>query len=371
MTRDTFDLLFSEKKGPCLSIIMPMHKLSRERMQNPEILRKAIRKAKMVLKRKAYPPNISVPITEKLDALTKAFKPELALHGLGLFVSPHHSQAIHFPFPVKEKVILDYSFETRDLHYLKQLLKPYFVLALGKKNTRLYSAQGEQFIEIKDGHFPMEYEDEYEYEQASRGSSFGYARKGFEKDKSVVTKNRIQSFFKECGSHLTSYLNKSNAPLIIAGTKPMLTEFKSLSTVENVISGEVIGSFKPEKFFDLKIKAMMSVTKLQKEEVKNKIREFKERDRLGHMSKGIQEVWQAAHEGRGMMLLVEKDYTRMSYLRDGDPVLHLFPPKGKYTIVPDAVDEIIETVIEKGGNVTFTEEGKLKSFNEIALLLRY
>jgi hypothetical protein len=82
-------------------------------------------------------------------------------------------------------------------------------------------------------------------------------------------------------------------------------------------------------------------------------------------------VWTAAQEGKGLWLLVEKEYTRPTYLRDGDPTLYMRPPKGKYTLVPDAVDDIIEVVLEKGGKVMFTEENKLRKFDSIALLHRY
>jgi hypothetical protein len=375
MTIDILDRLFSGKKGPCLSIIVPLHKLSRERMLNAEIFRKAIHKAKSLVKRKEIDNSISNDIAEtlqaKLQELAKTFNPDSAMNGIGLFIAPHVAEVVHFPFPVKEKIILDKTFETRDLFYLKQLMAPYYVLALAKKGVHLYAAQGDHFTEIKDGHFPMKYEEEYEYERATVGTSYGFSQKGFEKDKSAVVKMRLESFFKEAGTHLASYLNKNHHALIIAGTKDMITEFKSQSVLSKKIDGEVIGSFKESDLFPLQTKAYASMIKHQKEEIKNKITEFAEKDTLKHLAKGIQEVWQAAHEGRGMTLLVEKDYTQSSYLQDGNPLLHLRAPKGKYTLVPDAVDDIIETVVEKGGKVFFTEEKKLNSFDSIALLLRY
>jgi hypothetical protein len=248
---------------------------------------------------------------------------------------------------------------------------PYYVLSLGKKEVHLYAAQADQFTEIKDGHFPMRYEEEYEYERATIGTSYGYSQKGFEKDKSAVVKMRMESFFKEAGSYLSPYLKNNHHALIIAGAKDMVAEFKSHVTLPKKIDGEVIGSFKANDLFPLQKKAYASVIKNQKEEIQNKIRLFAEKDTMHHLAKGIQEVWQAAHEGRGLTLLVEKDYYQTSYLQDGNPMLHLRAPKGKYTMVPDAIDDAIEAVVEKGGKVFFTEEKKLHRFDSIALLLRY
>ena len=40
-------------------------------------------------------------------------------------------------------------------------------------------------------------------------------------------------------------------------------------------------------------------------------------------------------------------------------------------VIPDAVDEVIETVLNKGGEVVFTENGQLDTYQRIALVLRY
>jgi hypothetical protein len=371
MIRDTLSLLAFEKKGPCLSVIIPMNKLSRERMQNPEVYRKAISKAKSVVNRRDIPDSVKKTMLEKLNELTEQFKPAYTLYGIGLFVSPSLAEGIEFPFTVKEKIILDKTFETRDLHYLQQFTSPYYVLVLGKNRLHLYSVTMDHFMEIKDGHFPMEYHEEYEYERSHIGTSYGYASKGFEKDKNSLNAIRLQSFYKEAAQQVDSYIHKTGLPLIITGTQKQLTEFKTHPVLHGKISGEVKGSFTDKNFFDLRTKAWLSYTKFKKQEVDMKIKEFVERDKLGYLSKGVQEVWTAAHEGKGLWLLVEKDYSRPTYLRDHDPVLYTRPPQGKYTLVPDAVDDIIETVLEKGGKVMFTEDKKLSRFDNIALLHRY
>ena len=40
-------------------------------------------------------------------------------------------------------------------------------------------------------------------------------------------------------------------------------------------------------------------------------------------------------------------------------------------VIDDAVDEIIETVLNKQGQVVFMENGQLKDYQRIALILRY
>jgi hypothetical protein len=61
----------------------------------------------------------------------------------------------------------------------------------------------------------------------------------------------------------------------------------------------------------------------------------------------------AAMEGRGLMLLVEKDLHHRGYRKDEPGTLHLQPPTKPYTIIPDAVDNLIEVVRAKNGKVIF------------------
>lgn len=371
MNDHTINSLLATKSGPCLSVIVPTYTLSRDRMQNPEILRKALRKSKSALQRKSYAETEKEAMIHHLEEVAKQFDSVHATEGLGLFISPTRAELVSFPFPVKEKIIIDNTFETRDLLYLKQLMTPYFALVLTKNTIRLFSAEGDHFMEINDGHFPMTYEEEYEYEKASLGTSFGYARKGFEKDKGDMSKTRLATFMHDAGLHLDSYLTKSGAPLLVAGTKAHLGELMAQPALAKRVSAKVIGSFSDKNLHDLRRKSWISMTKFRKQAINQTITDFQEKNTMDHLARGIQEVWQAAHEGKGQLLLVEKDYRCPSYLRDGDPVLHLHPPKGKYTVVPDAVDEVLETVIEKGGKVLFTEEKQLGELDYITLMLRY
>ena len=81
-------------------------------------------------------------------------------------------------------------------------------------------------------------------------------------------------------------------------------------------------------------------------------------------------MWRVANEGRGSLLLVEKDYHAPATTDEAG--WHLLPadeaaaPDG----MDDAVDEIIETVLSKQGRVVFLENGQLETHQRIALNLR-
>lgn len=86
---------------------------------------------------------------------------------------------------------------------------------------------------------------------------------------------------------------------------------------------------------------------------------------------GILSVWQAAEEGKGLILLVEKDYALPGFVTEEGSKLFLHPPAEPHRIITDAVDDVMETVLAKGGKVKMVENGKLNNYEHMALILRY
>jgi hypothetical protein len=81
-------------------------------------------------------------------------------------------------------------------------------------------------------------------------------------------------------------------------------------------------------------------------------------------------VWRLAQEGRGQLLLVEKNYHVPAVLSENGDLI-LVEAVGGTEVIDDAVDEIIEAVLTKGGQVTLVDDGSLEEYQKIALILRY
>ena len=69
--------------------------------------------------------------------------------------------------------------------------------------------------------------------------------------------------------------------------------------------------------------------------------------------------------------MVEKDYCKPGFVGEDINRLYLHPPLKPHKTLADAVDEIIETVLEKKGKVYFTDNDLLKDYERIALITRY
>jgi hypothetical protein len=83
------------------------------------------------------------------------------------------------------------------------------------------------------------------------------------------------------------------------------------------------------------------------------------------------EVWHLARLGRGKVLVVEEGYHRPARLNEWEQLdLNVEDPTAP-GVLDDAVDEVIETVLAKGGEVVFVEDGELAFHDRISLILRY
>jgi len=128
MNHKEIQALIEERNEWCVSVIIPTHRTSPDRRVNSEILKKSVIHARTLLDKKKPPIDTYNMMVKSIDKLLDEFDPVHALDGLGIYVSPDITQMVHFPFPVKEKIIIDKSFETRDLHYFKQFSSPYYIL---------------------------------------------------------------------------------------------------------------------------------------------------------------------------------------------------------------------------------------------------
>ena len=69
---------------------------------------------------------------------------------------------------------------------------------------------------------------------------------------------------------------------------------------------------------------------------------------------------------------MEKDYKQPGFLVEGNPYhLYLKPPKEKHEILPDAVNSLMQLVLEKKGEVIIVENGRIENYGRIGLITRY
>lgn len=368
MNRVEIRAIIQEKSEWCVTITLPTHRTSPERSMDADVLQKSINYAMSILSRKNLSAHTYHLMCTSMKSLALSFDATHAQDGIGIFVSPDTARLVYFPFPVKEKIIIDKSFETRDLYYLEQFAKPYYLLKLKKDEARLFLVEtGTKEREISNSHFPLRNTREYEYNKPSIGTSFGYASKGFEKDKSIINKIRQEPFFREVQQNLMPYLKAGD--LLITGAKNIVANFESVKDKRLKIKSRIIGSFKDQH--DMFDRVRSSYLECKHHDIQLLIDSLDELIGAKKVATGIRDVWANAQAGKGSTLLVEKDFRKTGYSFHDGQLISLTVPESEHETMPDIVDQIIEIIIDHGGKVVFTEENQLDKVEHIALILRY
>jgi hypothetical protein len=363
--------LQNEKGNICASVVVPVHRLSHERRVDKLGVKRAVEKAGQLLRYK-YPEKQTAPLLKALDELYKTIDFKQNPDGIGLYVSATLKLAVQFPFPVEEKIMAGNNFEIRDLLYKINYAAPYYMLILTEKGARFFEGREYNLTEIKDNHFPVEYEDDYAYSKPSRSSSYaGHSHvKIYEKDKSEMEAIRFRNFFKKVDKLLDKYLVR-DMPLVLLGVEKELALFTGVSSHTKKIAAKIAGSYNYENEKELTDRVWPAIRSYLENGWAKLVKEFQEKIGEGLGISGIQDIWNAVQEGKAFKLLVEKDYRSPGFLTENEYQLYLRPPKKPHKILADAVDDLIEAVLEKKGHVFFVDNGMLKDYQRMALITRY
>jgi peptide subunit release factor 1 (eRF1) len=156
------------------------------------------------------------------------------------------------------------------------------------------------------------------------------------------------------------------------GPEKVTGHFKALTKNDQRIIQYIHGNF--EKVNETVLREVMKPYLADWRKIQERVI-LKEMDKAHHANKlvtGIEEVWSAAAHRNGKLLIVEKDYTCSASLAGNQDKIQI---EDKNTDRPfyikDAVDDIIEKILENGGDVEFVEDDLLSETGHIALIKYY
>lgn len=346
---------------PSLTITLPTHRTSPDNRQDPIRLRNLSSQATQRLLSEFNKREIE-PILTRLDNLVAKVDYHYLLDGLALFVNRDFVGSYNLPFTLPERVVVAETFLTRDLVFAMNRTPRYWVLVLTEKPTRLFEGAHDTLVEVKEGGFPVVHE--------GPGGATALPG-GFGIKKSAYRDERHRQFFRTVDGLLKPFIADDPLPLVVVGVDRYQSFFNEITGHKNLILATLQGSH-------AKISAPR-LAKLVWPLVESGLAEKRKRY-LAELDKAISEkkvvstvgeVWRLANEGRGSLLLVEEDFHYPGRLDESGT--HLLPADdpNQPGVIPDAVDDIIETVLAKGGRVVFTPNGQLDLHQRIAMTLRY
>jgi len=269
--------------------------------------------------------------------------------GVALFVSAEHVGRVDLTVPVVDRCVVDPTFATRDLVRALHHTPRHAVLLLSTDRARLLHGHGPVLASAATGAFPV------------RRRTAG--RKGA-RDETAT------DFLRRVDRTLGAALRLNPMPLVLAAAEPTASAFRRLSRHTERLAGVVKGNHlhtPTEELVDLTRPVLRDYLRSRAGQA---LEFIEQRASGGRVVRDMSSAWLAARWERPEMLAVEEDYFYPARLGPGGDSLLPASDVDHPEVIDDAVDELIEIVLSRGGWVALMAPGELPDGIHLALTLR-
>lgn len=262
-------------------------------------------------------------------------------HAVALYASQAIRRSFVLPLAVRDRVVVDPTFATRDLVRSLHRTPRHALLVLTAEEARLFEGSAGVLAPVARHGFPLRAD-------ACRGAG-GYLRAV---DKALAT-----------------HLRSRPSPVVLAGVDRLTGEFRRRSRATTRWAGTIPGSHLTRRLpelADLTRPVLEEYLRSREQESLRLLADTPAR----RTASGLDAAWLAARRERPEMLVVEEDLFRPARLSDdGDQLLAADDPE-EPGVLDDVVDEVIEAVLRRGGWVALAAPGALHMHGGIALTVR-
>lgn len=354
------EVLKATRLKPSVSILLPFNTRINLGAETAHRLRILVQKVKNELL-KNYTAEQSDRVIESLQLIVNKLEPDPYKKSIAIFVSPVFQKVLYLDIAVDEKVVIDSSFEVRDLVYEKKQASRYLLLVLSYSSAQLFIGDANNLIRLPAG--VPEHIDGYVNEIPERIANFS--------DPGERKEVLLEKYLRHIDRSLAELLNEHHLPLFVAGPEKVLGRFLYVSKKPGTISGVVHGNYEEATETELKAALNPELANWRNLRQQNLLHRLEEAAGQKCLVAGINKVWKEALARRGKLLVIEKDFM-YPCIHNGDNLTGASAQlQERNEFIYDAVDDIIEIVLTYGGDVEFTEPGVLAAHNRIALICYY
>lgn len=360
---DRLDLkaLQEVREYPAVSIFVRTHRTSPDNAGDPLRVKNAVKEATDRLLME-FSKREAAPLVAELERIVEEIDYPHTLDTLAIFASGSITTTVYLPYEVPERVVVDETFATRDLVRAVNRAQRYWLLAISEQPTRLYQGLADQLEEFVGGGLPM-----------THNGPGGAIRLpgGFGINSSRLRDDAQRQFLRAVDAAIGPAMAADPLPLIVAGIDRNLAFFREVTQHEDALAGTVTGSFERTPLHELATLAAPVVQDALRHHRDEQLEALERAVSAQRYASGIDDAWRMAHEGRVHVLMVEDGFHYPATITDGG--MRLLPAEDAAApgVLDDAVDELVEAVLARGGRVHFYSDGRLEAHRRVAAILRF
>lgn len=344
-------LIDAANHQPSVSIVVSFYPMMSSKSDIQERLKLAIAKVEKELSEQ-YTADKSLPVLLKLHRLVEQLNYNTHKKSIAIFASPVIEKVYYLDIPVDERIVVGDSFEIRDLVYSKKQNIQYLVLLLSAERSSMYLGNCSKFLLIKSNHPQNIFA--YKNEIPERVANFSDP----EKRKEIL----LDKFLHNMDDGLSIVLNAYHLPVFVIGPERVLGHFKKITKNLEKLVGFIHGNYNEATEPEIRNLLQPYIEDWRKIKQQSILQEIEKAASDHKLSFGIHEVRKQAARKNCRLLVVEKDFMLV------DPNTH---PTNNAFFIKDEVDDVMEKVLQNGGDVEFVDKDVLKEHGRIALIQFY
>lgn len=273
--------------------------------------------------------------------------------GLALYVSVAVQRSFTLPQPVRPRVVVESTFATRELIAALHRTPPHLLVTLQPGCAHIYQVQGTSATPVATVHA----------EPPVLAASLEA------RDLDDVARSTTDTFLGEVDIELGQERQRFPSPLVLAGTPRLVDAFARRTRHGHRLAG-MVDTAHAQTLPDLLRKSAVHLERYLRSRqaealtiVQRTATEHPER-----LAAGVEAAWHTARRVRPLMLVVEETFSVPGRI-GGTPLL---PEEYRATDprhLHDLVDDLVEEVIHRGGQVALVEDGALADYGRVALVL--
>ncbi len=346
---------------PAVSIVMPTHRREPDNAKDPVRLRTLLAEAKeKVQADPAVSRTDRISVLEQLDQALLEVDLVHAEDGLAILAAPGEHQVWSFGRTAPARVVLSDTFLTRNLVAAQAAERPYWVLAVAADRVVLWGGNQDRVTKETGYGFPLERTPDTPDPQRQERTG---------DTPSTFRDEETKTFLRQADTEIGKVLAADTRPLYVVGDAAALALLDAVGSISRAATEQIphggLAQADAETVRQVLAPALRSRADRETSDALARLDAARGRHEF---AAGLDEVWQAAGDGRITHLVVEEQF-RTTVRDDGK---HLVPAESDAPGArEDIVDEVIERSLDTGAQVTFVPDGTLTDAGQVAAALRY
>ncbi|HEV7380891.1 MAG TPA: hypothetical protein VGN64_13920 [Dyadobacter sp.] len=356
--KDKITELATENSYPSVTISLNTHRTHPDSERDAIVLKNLLSETNERLNSEFDKREIQ-PVLDQLNFLESEIDINYNLDSLHIFISKDTREIIKSPWKTQEDVVhINDSFAIKPLLKAYNRSEEYMILLVSQSGVRLFEAINDSIAtEVKNEDFPTSEKPPVSADPEVRN------------DPKKVD-DTLREYLNKMDKSLVKIYNETGLKIVCICTETNYVRLMEVADRPDAYLGYAAIDYNNSEPHQLATQAWDIIRHHQKEDIADSITEMKEAVGQGMVVTDLQEIYRAAKEGRGELLIAHERYSQPAHIID-DFSIEITENGAGSDAVDDITSKIAWEVISKGGRAIFTSNDAIKELGEISLKTRY